>query len=178
MPGTVFQLHYTWRPGVGRRFHQTDCRYWVLFSVTKRRCMKPQIKLDIGMTVRMFVHALGDLDSISGRIISKTQKWYLMPPCLTLSITRYGSRVKWSNPGKGVIPCPTPWCSSYRKGSLRVTLDYGRQLYLVRLIGLVGRVFANGPGHLGSIQGHVIPKTLKWYLIPLPCLTHSNIRYE
>ena len=25
-----------------------------------------------------------------------------MPPCLTLSIIRYGSRVKWSNPGKGV----------------------------------------------------------------------------
>ena len=25
----------------------------------------------------------------------------------------------------------TPWCSSYRKGSLRVTLDYGRQLYLL-----------------------------------------------
>ena len=52
-----------------------------------------------------------------------------MPPCLTLSIIRYGSRVKWSNPGKGVAPSPTPWCSSYRKGSLRVTLDYGRQLY-------------------------------------------------
>ena len=30
---------------------------------------------------------------------------------------------------KGVAPSPTPWCSSYRKGSLRVTLDYGRQLY-------------------------------------------------
>ena len=28
-------------------------------------------------------------------------------------------------------------------------------------IGLVGRVFANGPGDLGSIPGHVIPKTLK-----------------
>ena len=26
---------------------------------------------------------------------------------------------------------PTPWCSSYRKGSLRVTHDYGRQLYLL-----------------------------------------------
>ena len=51
-----------------------------------------------------------------------------MPPCLTLSIIRYGSRVKWSNPGKGVVPFPTPWCSSYRKGSFRVTLDYGRQL--------------------------------------------------
>ena len=29
------------------------------------------------------------------------------------------------------------------------------------LIGLVGRVFANGPGDLGSIPGHVIPKTQK-----------------
>ena len=46
-------------------------------------------------------------------------KWYLIPPCLTLSIIRYGSRVKWSNPGNGVAPSPTHWCSSYRKGSLR-----------------------------------------------------------
>ena len=30
-----------------------------------------------------------------------------------------------------------------------------------RLIGLVGRVFANGQGDLGSILGRVIPKTLK-----------------
>ena len=30
---------------------------------------------------------------------------------------------------EGVAPSPTPWCSSYRKGSLQVTLDYGRQLY-------------------------------------------------
>ena len=29
------------------------------------------------------------------------------------------------------------------------------------LIDLVGRVFANGPGHRGSIPGRVIPKTLK-----------------
>ena len=33
-----------------------------------------------------------------------------------------------------------------------------------RLIGLVGRVFINGPGDLGSIPGHVIPKTLKMVL--------------
>ena len=32
---------------------------------------------------------------------------------------------------------------------------------LYRFIGLVGRVFANGPGNLGSILGRVIPKTLK-----------------
>ena len=30
---------------------------------------------------------------------------------------------------EGVAPSPTPWCSSCRKGSLWVTLDYGRQLY-------------------------------------------------
>ena len=29
-------------------------------------------------------------------------KWYLIPLCLTLSNIRYVSRVKWSNPGKGV----------------------------------------------------------------------------
>ena len=33
-----------------------------------------------------------------------------------------------------------------------------------RLIGLFGRVFANGPGDLGSISGRVIPKTLKMVL--------------
>ena len=30
-----------------------------------------------------------------------------------------------------------------------------------RLIGLLGRVFTNNPGDLGSIPGHIIPKTLK-----------------
>ena len=33
-----------------------------------------------------------------------------------------------------------------------------------RLIGLVGRVFANGPVDLGSIPGRFIPKTLKMVL--------------
>ena len=33
-----------------------------------------------------------------------------------------------------------------------------------RLIGLVGRVFANSPGDLGSIPSRVIPKTLKMVL--------------
>ena len=64
-----------------------------------------------------------------GRVIPKTQKWYLMLPCLTLSVIRYGSRVKWSNPGIGVAPFPTPRCSSYWKVTLWVTLDNGRQLY-------------------------------------------------
>ena len=60
-------------------------------------------------------------------------KCYLIPPCLTLSNIRYVSRVKWTNPGKGVAPSPTPRCRSYWKGSLRVALNNGRQLYLLLL---------------------------------------------
>ena len=33
-----------------------------------------------------------------------------------------------------------------------------------RLIGLVGRVFAYGPGDQGSIPGRVLPKTIKMVL--------------
>ena len=56
---------------------------------------------DIGLMVRLFASGPGDLGSIPVR----------------LSFTRYISRVKWSNPGKGVAPSPTPRCSSYRKGT-------------------------------------------------------------
>ena len=48
----------------------------------------------------------------------------------------------------------------YRNKFLRLFVFFS----LSRLIGLVGRVFANGPGDLGSIPGHVIPKTLKMVL--------------
>ena len=56
----------------------------------------------------------------------RLEKWYLIPPCLTLSITRYVSRVKWSNPGKGIAPYPTPQWNNYWKGSLWVTFNYSR----------------------------------------------------
>ena len=62
-------------------------------------------------------------------LYQRLKKWYLMPPCLTLSIIRYSLRVQWGNHGKGVAPSSTPWCSSYWKGSLQVTFDYGHQLY-------------------------------------------------
>ena len=41
--------------------------------------------------------------------------------------------------------------------------SFANYIYLL-YIGLVGRVFANGPGHMGSIPGRVIPKTLKMVL--------------
>ena len=78
---------------------------------------------------RDFANGPGDLGSIPGRVILKTKKWYLIPPCLTLSIIRYVSSVKWSNPGKGVAPSSKLCCCSYWKGSLLVALDYSRQVY-------------------------------------------------
>ena len=59
----------------------------------------------------------------------RLKKWYLIPPCLTLSIIKYVSRVKWSNPEKGVAPFPIPWSNSNWNGSFWVAPDYGRQLY-------------------------------------------------
>ena len=100
--------------------------------------------------------------SIPGRVIPKTQKWYLIPPCLTLSIIRNVTKVKWSNPEKGVALFPTP-----RKRSLRV--DYGRQFYLVyRAIDLIRET---------EVQSQVesYQRLKKWYLMP-PCLALSIIR--
>ena len=81
---------------------------------------------------RVFANGLGDLGSIPGHVIPKTLK--MVPPCLTLSNITYVSRVKWSNPRKGVALSPTLRCSSYWKRSLRVVLDYGRQLYFFHLL--------------------------------------------
>ena len=59
----------------------------------------------IGLLSRMFANGPGDRGSIQVKSYQRLKKkWYLMPPCLALSIIRYRSRVKWSNPGNGVVP--------------------------------------------------------------------------
>ena len=50
---------------------------------------------------------------------------------LTLGNIRYVSKVKWSIPGKEITLSLTPQCSSFWKGSLMVTLDYGCQVYFI-----------------------------------------------
>ena len=55
---------------------------------------------------------------------------------------------------------------------VRVNESFGQDL---SKFGLVGRVFANGPGDLGSIPGRVIPKTLKMVLDT--CLLNTQ-RYK
>ena len=49
-------------------------------------------------------------------------------------------------------------------GLLANTLLISSKAALCRLIGLVDRVFTNGPGDQGYIPGHVIPKTSKMIL--------------
>ena len=81
---------------------------------------------DIGIMVRMFANGPEDLGSIPGLVIQKKKKKkkekkkrYFMPPCLTLSIIKYGSKVKWSNPGKRVVPSPHLHVVAIEKGALR-----------------------------------------------------------
>ena len=80
---------------------------------------------------RVFANGLRDLGLIPGRVIPKTFKMVL--DTSLLNTQRYKVRIKdkWSHPGKGVAPSPTPGCSNCQKGSLLVTLHYGRQLTFI-----------------------------------------------
>ena len=73
----------------------------------------------IGESVEKFCP--GNRGSIPGWVRPKTQKWYLISPCITLSSIKYLSIVKWRKEER----------SNYWKWSLRVALDYGRKLYFI-----------------------------------------------
>ena len=77
----------------------------------------------IGLLGKVFANGLEDRVSIHSRVIPKTQKMVL--DALLLNTQHYKVRIKGKvgNPGKEVVPFSTPKCSSYGKGSLRVTLD-------------------------------------------------------
>ena len=76
---------------------------------------------------RVFANGTGDLGSIPGRVIPETLKIVLDTSLLNTQRYKVLSKVKWSNPWKGEPHSHTPRCSSYGKGSLLVTLDYGCQ---------------------------------------------------
>ena len=99
---------------------------------------------DIGLGVRVFANGQGDL----GSIIPKTQKMVLDASLLNTQHYKVRIKGKVEQSREGVAPSPTYWCISYRKGSLRVTLDYGRQLYLYiwvnvnQVIGIIMYLYA------------------------------------
>ena len=63
--------------------------------------------------VREFFSGPGNWSSISGQVIPKTQKTVLDATLLNTQHYQVWNTGKWNNPGKGVIPSPTLWCSSY-----------------------------------------------------------------
>ena len=87
----------------------------------------------------MFTNSPGDLGSIPGRVIPKTQKKKKKKKKKkkerkVLDATQhYKVRIKgkMEQSRERSSNLPPPWCSSYRKGSLWVTLDYGHQLDLL-----------------------------------------------
>ena len=64
----------------------------------------------LGIMIKVFTNGPGDQGSIPGRVISKTQKWYLH--------CKLRIKGKWRNPGKRLVSSPIHQCSSYWKGSL------------------------------------------------------------
>ena len=59
------------------------------------------LRLGIGLMSRVFISGPRDWGSISDRVIQRLKKWYLIPPCLTLSII-----------GKGKVEQSREWSSA------------------------------------------------------------------
>ena len=72
--------------------------------------------------------------SIPGWVIPKTQKIVLDTSFLKTQRYKVQIKGKVNNQEKGVASFTTLWYSSYRKGSLRFALDYGRQQLLYMYI--------------------------------------------
>ena len=82
---------------------------------------------------RVFANGTGDWYSTPCWDIPKTQKMVL--DTTLLSTQHYKVRIKGKREqSRKRSSAPETRCSSYQKGSLRVTLDYGRQLYWLTFI--------------------------------------------
>ena len=83
----------------------------------------------IALVGRVFTNGLGNLGSIPGCVIPKTLKMVLDVSLLNTQQYKVSIKGKEEQSLGNEKPPPTPWYSSYWKGSLQVTPDYGRQLY-------------------------------------------------
>ena len=79
----------------------------------------------------MFANGPGDRSSILGQVIPKTLKTVLDTFLLNTQQYKVLIKGKIEQSRERVAPSSTPRCSSYRKGSLLVALNYGRQLYFI-----------------------------------------------
>ena len=70
---------------------------------------KLDVMVRVGLMSWVFANGTEDWGSIRGQDIPMNQK--ILLDATLLNIQHY--KVKWSNPGKGVAPSPTPLCCSY-----------------------------------------------------------------
>ena len=123
---TIFKVFGMTRPGIEPRSPGPLAKMLAMLLKYFKNTAKMLVILFnwfIGLVGSVFANGPRDLGSIPGRVIPKIRKMVLDPSQLNTQHYKVRIKVKWSNPGKGVAPSPTPWCNSYRKGSLRVTLD-------------------------------------------------------
>ena len=110
-------------------FPSFSCNCYYLYFLNN--CLQKDPYIIFLVVGRVFANGPGDLGSIPVRVIPKTFKMVL--DTSLFNTQQYKVRIKgkvgqsreWSSTS------PTPRYSSYWKGSLRVALDYGRQLYLL-----------------------------------------------
>ena len=76
---------------------------------------------------------MGDLSSIPGQVILKTQKMVLDAISLITQYYKVWIKGKWSNPSKIVVPSLTPRCSSYWKREPLGALEYSWLTYLLTI---------------------------------------------
>ena len=70
--------------------------------------------------VGVFANGPGDLGSIPGQVIPKTQKMVLDAILLNTQYYKVCIKSKVEQSRERSSASPAPWCSSYRKGSLRL----------------------------------------------------------
>ena len=133
----------------------------------------PALKPATRPCLRVFANGPGDLGSIPGRVIPKTQKMVLDASLLNTQHYKVRIKGKVEQSREGVAPSPTHWCSSYRKGSLRVTLDYGRQLYYLYIWTLTKRLEKKLDGNYTRMFRAILNKSWRQLYGHLPPITKT-----
>ena len=78
----------------------------------------------------MLANGQGNLGSIPGRVIPKTQKMVFDTFLLNIQRYRIGIKSKMDQSKERISASPSPQFSSCWKGSLCVTLNFGRLIYI------------------------------------------------
>ena len=113
----------------------------------------------IGLVGRVFANGPGDLGSIPGRVIPKTQKMVL--DASLLNTQHYKVRIKGKVEQSRKRSSAIPRLSSYWKRRHRVTLDYSRLLYFLKFYSILFlRLYR-----------------IKWFQI-LRCITNNSIKHQ